>query len=231
MEYIDYSDYSDDYYRAYNAPSVLPEEYLTSPGDYSQFGTGSDAWTPGTQSSLFGNILTSAQALGKGLTSERGMAGILGILAGILNRAPEAGGGKPLNITKKVPERKVVAGKYGPLAQYAADGGMMQAYATGGVLTGTQQNPLPMEDGGFVMTEKAVNEALKRYGGITQLLPQAQLIRGPGTGTSDDIPATIAGRTPALVSNGEAYIPKAQVADAGGAQALYALMNKLQRRA
>jgi len=115
------------------------------------------------------------------------------------------------------------------MTEYAADGGLMHAYATGGVLTGTKQNPLPMEDGGFVLTAKAVENGTPH--GIRQLLPEAQMIRGPGTGTSDHIPATIAGNTPARVSNGEMYVPKAQVDAAGGAQALYALMRQLERSA
>jgi hypothetical protein len=36
---------------------------------------------------------------------------------------------------------------------------------------------------------------------------------------------------PALVSNGEAYIPKRNVKKAGGADKLYALMKKAERRA
>jgi hypothetical protein len=86
-----------------------------------------------------------------------------------------------------------------------------------------------MEDGGFVMTKRAVDGAGGPRG-IAQMLPGARPIVGPGTGTSDHIPATIAGRTPARVSNGEAYVPKSAVNQAGGAKALYALMNQLQRR-
>jgi hypothetical protein len=91
----------------------------------------------------------------------------------------------------------------------------------------------PMQDGGFVMTKRAVDGAGGPRG-IAQLLPNARMIRGPGTGTSDSIPATIQGRngvTPAKVSNGESYVPPEGVEQAGGAQALYNLMNNLQRRA
>ena len=88
-------------------------------------------------------------------------------------------------------------------------------------------------DGGFVMTKKAVDGA-GGPAGIQQLLPTARMLRGPGTGTSDDIPAVInsaKGQTPARVSNGEAYIPKDLVQRLGGAQRMYALMHKLQKRA
>jgi hypothetical protein len=85
-----------------------------------------------------------------------------------------------------------------------------------------------MEDGGFVMTKRAVDGA-GGPPGIRNLLPDARMIRGPGTGTSDDIPAVINGRngqTPAKLSNGEAYVPPGR--DSKG---LYALMKQLERKA
>ena len=93
--------------------------------------------------------------------------------------------------------------------------------------------PFPMQDGGFVMTKRAVDGAGGPRG-LAQLLPHSRPIRGPGTGTSDSIPATIRGRngvTPAKVSNGEAYVPPEGVEQAGGARQMYALMNNLQQRA
>lgn len=179
---------------------------------------------------LLSTLKGTGKEIGRGLTTPRGVVGLLGILAGLANKQPSRGGGAPINVSPKQITRTIVPGKYGPIAQYAANGGLMQAYAQGGVVTGTQQRPMQMEDGGFVMTKKAVDGAGGPQG-IAQLLPAAKLIRGPGTGTSDDIPATIEGNTPARVSNGEMYVPRAQVNRAGGAPALYALMNKLQRSA
>lgn len=158
------------------------------------------------------------------LSSRAGLAG-LGALLSYLDKQPPRGGG----YTGVAAPRPTTRTMNGPIAQYAANGGLMQAYATGGV-TGTHRRPMQMEDGGFVMTKRAVDGAGGPRG-IAQMLPGARPIVGPGTGTSDSIPATIAGRTPARVSNGEAYVPKAVVDQAGGAPALYALMNKLQRRA
>lgn len=186
---------------------------------------------PSASPSLINMISNSARAIGQGLISPRGLVGLLGLLAGGLQPTRPESGGVKLNLSPSKVTRKNVPGKYGPvsLVEYAANGGLMQAYAHGGTVTGTKQNPMEMEDGGFVLTAKAVKAGTPQ--GIRQLLPQAQLIRGPGTGTSDHIPATIAGRTPARVSNGEMYVPKAQVDAAGGAPALYALMHQLQRRA
>ena len=108
--------------------------------------------------------------------------------------------------------------------------GGWEGWATGGEV---RQRPFPMQDGGFVMTKRAVDGAGGPRG-LAQLLPNARPIRGPGTGTSDSIPATIQGRngvTPAKVSNGESYVPPEGVEQAGGARQLYALMNNLQQRA
>lgn len=95
-----------------------------------------------------------------------------------------------------------------------------------------QGGPVRLEDGGFVMTKRAVDGAGGPQG-IRSLVPGAQMIRGPGTGTSDSIPAVIQGKngtTPAAVSNGEAYLNKQATQQNGGASQLYALMNNLQRR-
>ena len=114
---------------------------------------------------------------------------------------------------------------------YAAEGGVMHAYANGGKVA-----PVPMQDGGFVMTKRAVDGAGGPQG-IQSLVPQARMIRGPGHGTSDSIPAYIQGpngRTPARVSNGEAYVPPQGDNPTERAQKtrqLYALMKSLERRA
>lgn len=201
-------------------------------GDYSRYAI-NDArdYAPSSVSSIVDALLASAKGLGQGLMSPRGLAGLLGLLAGGLQETRKESGGVNLKLSPSKVTREMAPGRYGPTAvhKFAANGGMMEAYASGGMVTGTKQNPLPMEDGGFVLTADAVKKGTPQ--GIRQLLPQAQMIRGPGTGTSDHIPATIAGRTPARVSNGEMYVPKAQVDQAGGAPALYALMHQLQRSA
>lgn len=94
--------------------------------------------------------------------------------------------------------------------------------------TYAQGGPVRMEDGGFVMTKRAVDGAGGPRG-IQQLVPGARMIKGPGHGTSDSIPAYIQGRngrTPARLSNGEAYVPPGRDTDK-----LYALMKSLERNA
>jgi hypothetical protein len=100
----------------------------------------------------------------------------------------------------------------------------------GSFAEGGSTHSVPMlEDGGFVLTKKAVDG----LGG--QQAAKAGLgaipIKGPGTGTSDSIPTSIDGVRPALVSNGEAYIPKREVKRQGGAKKFYALMRAAERNA
>jgi len=92
-----------------------------------------------------------------------------------------------------------------------------------------------LEDGGFVLTKKAVDGLGKGDNKKGQKVASRGLgaipIKGPGTGTSDSIKTSIEGKRPALVSNGESYVPKKQVAKHGGAKKFYALMKKAERRA
>lgn len=120
-------------------------------------------------------------------------------------------------------ERRWYTPSYTPLAH----GGLVAAYAAGGSVA--------MKEGGFVVPADVVSmvgngssnaglEALHRKLG-------AQPLDGPGDGLSDDIPASIDGHTPARVARQEAYIPPENVARAGGAKRLYALMDRVRRQA
>lgn len=214
-----------------NLPDVLPQADYSNEGR--NYPTSESTQGPGG-SPANASVDWQNQPWAKGLpdwaksalglaSSKAGFTGLMALLS-YLDRqkaAPQGGGttmayagpSKPLT-------RTMTPGKYGPIATYAANGGIMHAYANGG--------KVQMEDGGFVMTKKAVDGAGGPQG-LTQLLPDARMIRGPGTGTSDDIPAVINGRngqTPARLSNGEAYVPPGR--DTKG---LYALMHQLERKA
>jgi hypothetical protein len=62
-----------------------------------------------------------------------------------------------------------------------------------------------------------------------------RLLRGPGNGTSDDIPATIGDKQPARLADGEFVIPSRIVSELGngsteaGARQLYAMMDRIQK--
>jgi hypothetical protein len=61
-----------------------------------------------------------------------------------------------------------------------------------------------------------------------------RLLKGPGDGVSDDIPATIANKQPARLANNEFVVPARIVSEIGngstdaGAQRLYAMMDRVQ---
>lgn len=174
--------------------------------------------------SLFGGLKTAG---GKALDFAQTPQGIMAILAALLaqrDRPRASGGGTAMAYAgPKQMQRTMVQGKYGPIAQYAAQGGIMHAYAQGGAV-----NPFPMQDGGFVMTKRAVDGAGGPEG-MRQRIPEAVPIRGPGHGTSDSIPAFIQGSqgvTPAKVSNGEMYVPPGR-----NTKGLYALMRAMERKA
>ena len=87
----------------------------------------------------------------------------------------------------------------------AANGGLMSSYAGGGL-----SSLGAYSDGG-------------------------QLLKGPGDGVSDDIPAQIGGRQPARLADGEFVVPARIVSEIGngstdaGAKRLYAMMDRVQK--
>lgn len=170
---------------------------------------------------LFSNVRGIGSKAGQFASSPQGLMAIVAALAALADRRGSSGGGTSMGMpAPRQYTRSVEQGAYGPLVRYAAQGGLMQAYANGG--------KVQMEDGGFVMTKKAVDGA-DGFDGMKEIIPEARPIVGPGTGTSDDIPAVIHGKhgkTPARVSNGEMYIPPGR-----STKGLYALMKSLERKA
>jgi hypothetical protein len=63
-----------------------------------------------------------------------------------------------------------------------------------------------------------------------------RLLRGPGDGVSDSIPATIGGKQPARLAEGEFVIPARIVSELGngstdaGAKRLYAMMDRIKAK-
>jgi hypothetical protein len=61
-----------------------------------------------------------------------------------------------------------------------------------------------------------------------------RLLKGPGDGVSDDIPATIGGKEPARLADGEFVVPARIVSELGngstdaGARKLYAMMDRIK---
>lgn len=186
---------------------------------------------PQTNFGSLSNFIKSLGGVAKdALTSKAGLAGLMALLSYLdRDKGRETGGGTtqayagPSRALMPITEQ----GKYGPIVRYAANGGLMHAYANGG--------KVQMEDGGFVLTKKAVDGAGGPMG-IAQLVPGSRMIGGPPdpTGRKDLTPAVIHGpngSTPAKVSRGEAYVPEHVVDQHGGPDRMYAIMNKLQGRA
>ena len=164
--------------------------------------------------------------------SNQGIMAIIAALAAMADRRGASGGGTSMGMpAPRQFTRTITPGAYGPIARYAAEGGLMQAYAHGGEAQAyAGGKPLMMEDGGFVFTEKAT-KALGPQG-IASL--GGKMISAPGNGTDDKGVTGIIGKhgvTPARVSNKESYFPKEAVQENGGPKRMYAAMNKLQRNA
>ena len=101
--------------------------------------------------------------------------------------------------------------------------------------------PEPTTSGGFpVESSAAANGGLMSMarGGISHLGDYSdggRLLKGPGDGVSDSIPATIANKRPARLADGEFVVPARIVSELGngsteaGARKLYAMMDRVQK--
>jgi len=128
-----------------------------------------------------------------------------------------------------------------------ADGGRVK-YAMGGDIGMRYQSPDDMGMGDRIGAHAAVNMGPQypmqgQYqgyasGGISSLggySDGGRLLRGPGDGVSDDIPAQIGRRQPARLADGEFVVPARIVSELGngsteaGAKRLYAMMDRVQQ--
>jgi hypothetical protein len=117
-----------------------------------------------------------------------------------------------------------------PGPEYAADGGLV-ALADGGPV-----EQMSMQNNALML---ANNPDMPRMaaGGISHLGDYSdggRLLKGPGDGVSDSIPAVIADRQPARLADGEFVVPARIVSELGngsteaGARKLYAMMDRVQ---
>ena len=93
--------------------------------------------------------------------------------------------------------------------------------------------------GGYdrMVGEEPMYQAMAR-GGISDLGSYSdggRMLKGPGDGMSDSIPASISGKRPARLAEGEFVVPADVVSHLGngstdaGAKQLYAMMNKVRK--
>jgi hypothetical protein len=95
------------------------------------------------------------------------------------------------------------------------------------VVTEPTTQPTVIAAGGGIM-----HSGIASLGGYSD---GGQLLRGPGDGVSDDIPATIGDKQPARLADGEFVIPARIVSELGngsteaGARKLYAMMDRIKK--
>ena len=122
----------------------------------------------------------------------------------------------------------------GPLSRfkYNPDAYRPSSYADGGIAN--------LYSGGYdqMVGEEPMYMSNMAAGGIANLGSYSdggRMLKGPGDGMSDNIPATIAGKRPARLADGEFVVPADVVSHLGngstdaGAKQLYAMMNKVRQ--
>ena len=236
---IDYANMSDEDWNAIFGPVYGGYDYsnegLNYPTTDSTQGSGGSpinaSTTPTSWESLFknvGNLFTGKSSLGTA-GSIAGMAG----LAALLNKAFGTSSGQ-------------YSGYQGGIPSYTASRTMLPIPAT--VPAPTAENPeavAPRRPGSGGVTYFTPMQYTKNAaaGGIMSL-PRynlggysdgGRLLRGPGDGVSDDIPATIGDCQPARLADGEFVIPARIVSELGngstesGARKLYAMMDRVKK--
>jgi len=121
----------------------------------------------------------------------------------------------------------------GPLSRfkYNPDAYRPSGYADGGIIANL---------GGYdrIVGELPMYMSNMASGGISNLGSYSdggRMLRGPGDGMSDSIPASISGKRPARLADGEFVVPADVVSHLGngstdaGAKQLYAMMNKVRK--
>jgi len=98
--------------------------------------------------------------------------------------------------------------------------------------TDTTASETPSKEGGLMAMAGGGIAGQFDLGGYSD---GGRLLRGPGDGVSDSIPATIGNKRPARLADGEFVVPARIVSELGngsteaGARKLYAMMNRVQR--
>jgi hypothetical protein len=124
-----------------------------------------------------------------------------------------------------------IGGVYQQIADKAPalQGGVQFNVPQGYTPIGQTARPQGMAMGGMAMG----GEAQYNLGGYSD---GGRLLRGPGDGVSDSIPAQIGNRQPARLADGEFVIPARIVSELGngsteaGARQLYAMMDRVQKK-
>ena len=98
--------------------------------------------------------------------------------------------------------------------------------------TNTQQESTGLAGGGLMAMARG---GMSQQFNLGDYSDGGRLLRGPGDGVSDSIPATIGGKRPARLADGEFVVPARIVSELGngsteaGARKLYAMMDRIQK--
>ena len=174
------------------------------------------------------NQTANARLLRQGATGteDPSGAGLASALQEIRDRAAQDSGGAEPNITGGT----YISGNYTPPAEsrpvttyYESDGTSSTDGASGGYLQGGQyQRPTQ-------------HYAAGGLGSLGSYSDGGRLLRGPGDGVSDGIPAVIGKDQPAKLADGEFVLPARVVSELGngsteaGAKKLYAMMDRIEK--
>lgn len=99
------------------------------------------------------------------------------------------------------------------------------------------QQPVVSKEGGLQFAHGGdINYNMGGIGSLGSFSDGGRLLRGPGDGVSDSIPASIGGKQPARLAEGEFVIPARIVSELGngstdaGAKRLYAMMDRIKAK-
>ena len=155
---------------------------------------------------------------------------------GMMGRRPAPAQYSPLQQSMAAPARRPGSGgvSYFSPMRYVPQGSAPDA---GGALPPTTATPNPANpnDNLFVDKYAAGGMAQGGLGSLGHYSDGGRLLRGPGDGVSDSIPATIGENQPARLADGEFVIPARIVSEIGngsteaGARKLYAMMDRIQK--
>jgi hypothetical protein len=137
---------------------------------------------------------------------------------------------------------KAEEAKYGDIRDFAYDPETMAFTQTGTRRIKNDPNEIRSftydpESGGYTRAANGGIMALG-MGGVSDLggySDGGRMLRGPGDGVSDSIPAMIGGKQPARLADGEFVVPARIVSELGngsseaGARKLYAMMDRIQK--
>jgi hypothetical protein len=156
-------------------------------------------------------------------------------IASIMRNKPTAFASALAGASAKKKEEEEEEEKYsGPLSRFKYNPGSYRpsGYADGGIAS------LGAEGYDRMVGEQPMYMSDMARGGIADLGSYSdggRMLKGPGDGMSDNIPATIAGKRPARLADGEFVIPADVVSHLGngssdaGAKQLYAMMDKVRK--